>query len=201
MAPPDGRRAPVGYWPVAELLDGGYRLTAQQLIPIDPPALLPWLCSPDLMKRWIPHLEDVDLIEGEPCTAGARMAIRLCTRSRYGSLNERYRARIDEIGPTWLVRTYWWAEGGVDSYNFTSDTYVRTVAYDLSPGPSGTQLDCEVLTMGVETPPSAAYMVGRYQKALSDSLEDLSRLCHGRRRALRRRLAVPFTGGPPPQPL
>jgi hypothetical protein len=41
---------------VVELIDGGYRLTAQELMPLEPTALLGWLCQPELMQRWIPAL-------------------------------------------------------------------------------------------------------------------------------------------------
>ncbi len=182
--------------------EGGYRLTAQQLIPVDPDALLAWLCRPEMMTQWIARLAQVDLLEGDPCSKGSRTSILLRTTRRWVvQYEQRLQGRIDEIGPRSLVRTYWWLETNALWYNMAAGDYIRTIAYDMSPCPAGTQLDCEVLTKGVGDPRVARHLRRKEQKSLSMSLERLSRRCHGRNPSWLRRLTDENTTDPVGQAL
>lgn len=170
---------------MAELRED-YRLVAQRVIPAEPAEVLGWLCRPELMTQWMPRLTRVEMLEGDPCSPGARTVIELRTKSRYASLNQRLQGRIDEVGPTWLVRTYWWLESRVGSFRSTADRYARTIVYEMTPMPDGTQLRCEAAITGVGQPQMVRYLSRKEQKSLELSLELLSRRCQGKGRPLRR---------------
>ena len=164
----------------------GYRLVAQRVIPAEPAEVLGWLCRPELMTQWIQGLTSVDLLAGDPCSPGARTAIELSTKSRYASLDQRLQGRIDEVGPTWLVRTYWWLQSHVTWYRSTADKYARTIVYEMTPTPDGTRVRCEIAIIGVGQPQMVRYLSRREQKSLELSLELLSRRCQGKGRPWRR---------------
>jgi hypothetical protein len=156
---------------VVELVENGYRFTAQQLIPLSPTDLLCWLCRPELMRQWMPGVERVDIVDGDPLQQGCRTAVALGLYSSFGGGDWTLTGHIDEIGPTRLVRTY------------TQDKYHRTVVYDLTSNSVGTQLNCEVRTVITGLKARAARAGGKAEeKSLRKSLERLARLTTGRRR-------------------
>jgi hypothetical protein len=172
---------------VAELIDGGYRLTAQQLVALSPVALLDWLCRPELMRRWMPGVERVDVVEGDPSAPGCRTKVSLGLYTPFGGGEWKLAGRIEEIGPARLVRTY------------EQDKYLRTVAYDMAPNDVGALLNCEVQTVIPGLPPSAARAGAKAEeKSLRQSLEVLARLSGGQRVS---RLRGVFKGRVAPQAL
>ncbi|SPM42091.1 Mycobacterium numidiamassiliense ORFan [Mycobacterium numidiamassiliense] len=169
---------------MVELIEGGYQLTAQQLVPLSPADLLDWLCQPELMRQWMQGVGRVDVVDGNPCSRGCLTTVSLGMHSPFGGGEWNLTGRIDDIGPARLVRTY--------SMQTFHSGYTRTVSYDLAPDSVGTLLDCQVRTKIPGLRPRAARSGGKgEEKSLRHSLTLLSRLSAGERVApLRRFISV-----------
>lgn len=69
---------------MVELIEGGYQLTAQQLVPLSPADLLDWLCQPELMRQWMQGVARVDVVDGNPCSRGCLTTVSLGMHSPFG---------------------------------------------------------------------------------------------------------------------
>jgi hypothetical protein len=168
---------------MVELIEGGYQLTAQQLVPVSPADLLDWLCQPELMPQWMQGVVRVDVVHGNPRSQGCLTTVSLGMHSPFGGGEWNLTGRIDDIGPNRLVRTY--------SMQTFHSGYTRTVSYDLAPNSVGTQLDCQVRTKIPGVRPRSARSGGKgEEKSLRHSLKLLARLSAGEHVPLPRFMTV-----------
>lgn len=170
---------------MVELIDGGgYRFTARELIAVSPAELLRWLSQPELMKQWMPGVDEVEVVDGNPGAEGCLSTVTLTHSSDYGTLSWRFAGRIDEIGPKRLVRTYLVQHkktGFIPTAAYKYQ-YLRTITYDLAPSGAGTQLECEVRIIIPGLRRGSAHVGGKAErKSLQQSLWLLSQLCLGQR--------------------
>lgn len=186
---------------MVEFFDSGYQFSVSELMPVPPAQLLPWLCEPELMKRWIPGVDDVVVADGSPQAVGCVTTVTLSSGSQYGNVGWRLTGHVDEIGPHRLMRTYRMRSmtAGVLPMTVGPGEYLRTVVYDLTPA-AGTQLVCTVRTSIPGLARSAAGAGGRAEaKSLRRSLRVLSQLSAGQRISWIRRAWM--TSGRSPQAL
>lgn len=164
---------------------GVYRLAAEQVLPVVPARVMPWLWQPELMKQWMPGVADVRVLGGQPHVQGCRTKVTVTAGPTIGSLGWTLVGHVDVLKPMRLERSYSTrsVRAGVRPTSTRDSEYRRTVVYELAiDGTDSTRLSCDVRTEIPGLTPYAARAGGKAdQKSLVKALAALSELCRGER--------------------
>jgi hypothetical protein len=177
--------------------DGTYVIDGAARVHLPPAELVPWLVTPELMRRWMIGTASIDALADEP---GSSVLVK-GSHGVYAGWT--FAGELLEAGERRVVRRYRLEgmRGGVLPMPVDGREYERVVEYDLRPGDgAATDLTCSVTTSIPGLSRAAAKAGGKDErKSLGRSLERLRGSAEGEKLGLLARWWG--SSGASPQPL